>query len=292
MKRIALKIDVDTYPGARTGAPALAELLQHHDAQATFFFSLGPDQSGRDSSAESLKFGLGLPSRLYGRALPAPNIGARCRVILKSIGDAGFETGVRAWNRVRWEQQILTADNCLAEIEMDRAYQRFQEVFGAAPSAIAAPGWRASRHVLRLEQRKGFQYASDCRGSCPFLPVVEGESVACVQIPTTLPTLDELMSVEPGLTPDQAMERVLQLSRAIPGDHVFTLRAELEGMKFLAPFERLLTQWQTEGCSLVTLRQIRETLDLGRLETHSVKLGNVPGRKGRRLLQGDPFPTP
>ena len=67
MKRIALKIDVNTYKGTRAGAPALADLLQRHGAQATFFFSLGPDQSGRDSSDESLKFQLGLASRLYGR---------------------------------------------------------------------------------------------------------------------------------------------------------------------------------------------------------------------------------
>lgn len=58
------------------------------------------------------------------------------------------------------------------------------------------------------------------------LPVVDGEPVACMQIPTTLPTLDELLCIEPGLTPDKAMDRILQLSRAIPGDHVFTLRAE------------------------------------------------------------------
>ena len=291
MKRIALKIDVDTYPGARMCAPALAELLQRHDAQATFFFSLGPDQSGRDSSAESLKLGLGLPSRLYGRVLPAPSIGIRCRSILKSIAATSFETGLRAWNRVRWEQQILNADNRLAETEMDRAYRRFQEIFETVPTAIATPGWRASRHVLRLEQRMGFHYASDCRGHRPFLPVVDGELIACVQIPTTLPTLDELLSLEPDLSPDQAMDRLLQLSRAIPGDHVFTLRAEVEGMKFFASFERLLTQWRAEGYSLVALRQIYETLDPRRLKTHSVRRSAIPGRKGLRLVQGDTFPS-
>ena len=292
MKRIALKIDVNTYKGTRTGAPALADLLQRQGAQATFFFSLGPDQSGRDSSDESLKFQLGLASRLYGRTLPAPDIGARCHGILKSIGDAGFETGILAWNRIRWEQHILTSDSRLAEVEMDRACQRFQEIFGAAPTACAAPAWRASRHALRLEQRKGFQYASDCRGSYPFLPVVDGEPVACMQIPTTLPTLDELLCIEPGLTPDKAMDRILQLSRAIPGDHVFTLRAEFEGMKFLAAFEKLLAQWQEEGYSIIALRQIHETLDRRQLETHSVKQDTVPGRRGLRLVQGDIFPAP
>jgi len=45
--KLALKIDVDTYRGTREGVPRLVEILQSHNAQATFFFSLGPDHTGR-----------------------------------------------------------------------------------------------------------------------------------------------------------------------------------------------------------------------------------------------------
>ena len=45
MKRIALKIDVDTYRGTLHGVPALVGLLQKYDAGATFFFSLKPAAS-------------------------------------------------------------------------------------------------------------------------------------------------------------------------------------------------------------------------------------------------------
>ena len=47
MSQLALKIDVDTYRGTREGVPRLVEMLKRHNVQATFFFTLGPDHTGR-----------------------------------------------------------------------------------------------------------------------------------------------------------------------------------------------------------------------------------------------------
>ncbi len=290
MKRIALKIDVDTCHGTQIGVPALAGILRNHGAQASFFFSLGPDRSGRASGADSLKRYYGLASRLYGRVLPGPDIGTRCADILKQTHEAGFETGIHAWDRAEWEERILASENSLAESAMGKACKRFADVFGTAPLAHAAAGWRMNRHALRLTQRKGFSYASDCRGSHPFLPVIDGELIDCPQIPTTLPTLDEILVLEPGLSPEQAVDRILQLSKAIPGDHVFTLRAELEGMRFIDAFERLLNSWKSGDCALVALRDIRASLNIADLPRHSVEFAEFAGRAGIRMVQGKAFP--
>jgi len=289
MKRIALKIDADTYRGTLSGIPTLIELLQRHEAQATFFFSLGPDRSGLEKRADSLGRYYGLGTRLRGRLLPCPSIGSRCAETLHRASDAGFELGIHAWDRVGWEQRVQLADNPWIESEMAKARSRFEEIFAQPAKAHGAAGWRMNRHALRLTQRLGFDYASDSRGSHPFIPVIDGEIVACPQLPTTLPTLDEILALEPGCSPDSAADRILQLSSAIAGDHVFTLRAELEGMKFGSAIERLVSGWKSKDYQLVALRDIHSTLDLQALPRHTVNFVETPGRRGPRMTQGPEF---
>lgn len=289
MKRIALKIDADTYRGTLTGVPALIEILQRHEALATFFFTLGNDRSGCEARASSLARHYGLGTRLRGRLLPSANIGRRCADTLRSASEAGFEVGIHAWDRVAWEQNVRRAENPWIESEMGKARARFDEIFSAPAQAHAAAGWLMNRHALRLTQRFGFAYASDSRGSHPFVPVIDGEIVACPQLPTTLPTLDEILVLEPGYSAEQAADRILQLSSAITGDHVFTLRAELEGIKFGSAFERLLSGWQSKGYQLVALRDLHSGLDVQGLPRHTVNFIETPGRRGVRMTQGSEF---
>jgi undecaprenyl phosphate-alpha-L-ara4FN deformylase len=289
MKRIALKIDADTLHGTRTGVPALVELLQRHEAQASFFFSLGRDSSGTQARKDSLKAYYKLSTRLYGRLFPAPDIGSRCADIMRQTSEAGFEVGLHGMNRVKWESTIQQAENAWVEEEMESACARFSDIFANPPKAYAAAGWKMNRHALRLTQRLGFTYASDCRGSHPFIPVIDGEIVACPQVPTTLPTLDEVLAQEPGCSPDQAVDRILELAASRDGDQVFNLRAELEGMKFSAAFERLLTAWKSSDVQLVSLADIHTAFELKDLPRHAVEFREIPGRPGLRMVQGPVF---
>ena len=47
MLRVALKVDCDTYVGTRDGIPRLLDLFAKKGIRATFFFTFGPDRSGR-----------------------------------------------------------------------------------------------------------------------------------------------------------------------------------------------------------------------------------------------------
>lgn len=295
-QNLALKIDVDTYRGTREGVPRLMEALQRHGAQASFFFSLGPDHTGRaikrvfrpgfmkKVSRTSVVEHYGIKTLLYGTLLPGPHIGRRCAGIMRSVRDAGFEVGVHCYDHIRWQDHVAGEDVDWTRRELERAANAFFDVFDEMPTAHAAAGWQTNRYALRLLQRMDFLYSSDTRGTHPFLPVWQGELINCPQLPTTLPTLDELINRD-GITPENVAQHLLNLTAvAPPAGHVFTLHAELEGGKFLPAFESLLAGWKAQGYALVSMRQYLGDLP-ATLPCHEVSMGEIEGRSGTLALQ-------
>jgi len=301
--KLALKIDVDTYRGTREGVPRLVEILKQHGAGATFLFSLGPDHTGRaikrvfrpgfvgKLKRTSVLEHYGFKTLLYGTLLPGPDIGRACAAQMKAVIEAGFEAGIHCWDHVRWQDAVARANMAWTEREFALAFARFEEIFGEPARVHGAAGWQINVHALRLQQRLGFSYASDTRGTHPFIPVWNAEPVNCPQLPTTLPTLDELLGSE-GITADNVDTHLLGLTRiAPPAGPVYTLHAELEGGKLAPAFERLLTGWKAQGYALVSLRDYAEGMDIAGLPRHEIAAGTVPGRSGTLALQGKEFLT-
>ncbi len=297
-KQLALKIDVDTYRGTREGVPRLVEALKRANAQATFFFSLGPDHTGRaikrvfrpgflgKVQRTSVVEHYGIKTLLYGTLLPGPDIGRKCADIMRSVRDDGFEVGIHCYDHIRWQDYVAGKDAEWTRREMQRAVDRFTQIFGEAPKAHAAAGWQTNRYALRLLQQMGFDYSSDTRGTHPFLPAWDAEIIACPQLPTTLPTLDELINRD-GVTLQNVAMHLMQLTdKPLPTGHVFTLHAELEGGKFRPLFELLLAGWKAQGYEIVSMRQYFQSLK-GTPPVHEVKMGEIEGRSGTLAVQAE-----
>jgi peptidoglycan/xylan/chitin deacetylase (PgdA/CDA1 family) len=300
---LALKVDADTYRGTRDGVPRLIEALRKYNAGATFLFSLGPDHTGRAIKRvfrrgfvgkvrrTSVVSHYGLATLMYGTLLPGPDIGRRCAEVMRATRDGGFEVGIHTYDHVKWQDGVVEADAAWTRREMERACERFHEIFGAEPKVHGAAGWQMNRYAYRLTQQLGFGFCSDTRGTHPFVPVCQAEIVACPQLPTTLPTLDELIGTD-GLDASNVVERVLALSRDPPATgHVYTLHAELEGLRLMPVFEQLLRGWQEMGLTLTSLGDYFDALPDKNLPRHEVTAGEMPGRAGRLALQGPEFLT-
>jgi undecaprenyl phosphate-alpha-L-ara4FN deformylase len=298
---LALKIDVDTLRGTREGVPNLVTMLKKHGVGATFLFSLGPDHTGRAIKRvfrpgfvgkvrrTSVVSHYGVRTLLYGTLLPGPDIGRRAGDVMRAVRDEGFEVGIHTWDHIRWQDGVAAADAAWTAAEMRRACERFTEVFNEDPRTHGAAGWQMNVHALRLTQRLGFEYCSDGRGTHPHLPVWNAELVRCPQLPTTLPTLDELIGVG-AVTEDNVAAHLLALTReAQPAGHVYTLHAELEGMRLAPAFDQLLTGWKAQGWTLGPTRALYETLQPMALPRCEVSPAEVPGRSGKLLVQGPEF---
>jgi len=299
--KLAIKVDVDGLAPALIGAPQLADLMETHSAGASFLFSVGPDRSGRHIGR---LFQHGMPGRLwrtrfirsfsaaaplYGTLLPAPDLGKRTADVMRAIRDDGFETGVRGFDYLQWSQCASRRPADWISRQMHRARECYTEVFGELPRVHAAPDWQLSRHACRLTQRLEYAYSSDTRGTHPFLPVFQAEVISCPQLPTTLPTLDELIAQD-AMSPHDAVERLLEMTRqATPWGHVYSANAAFEGRKLLPEFEQLLRGWRKQGYEFVSLRDYLFSFDTRELPYHEVVTGTVPGRPGKFALQGKEF---
>lgn len=299
MPRIALKVDVDTWRGTRVGVPNLVRMLSAAGVGASFLFSLGPDHTGRavmralrpgflrKVSRTSVLEHYGFKTLLYGTLLPGPDIGRREAATLRAVRDAGFEVGVHCWDHVRWQDQLSKRDAAWAMREMQRATQRFAEVFGAAPRLHGAAGWQFDEGAARAETALGIEFASDTRGTHPFQPAsADGLAVGPPQYPTTLPTLDELIGVA-GLTPDNVHRHLLAATEHDQRDQVYTLHAELEGMGLQGVLGRLLAGWLAQGHTLVALGVMHRSRRSQALPLHRLGLNSVPGRSGLLAVQGE-----
>lgn len=300
--RIGLRVAVATLRGTREGVPALVEILRRQGAGATFLFALGPDRTGRalrrvfqpGFAGKARRTGVvahfGMRTLMYGTILPSPDIARRGGDVMRMTRDAGFETGVHGYDPLRWQAGVAAGDAAWTAGEMRLACERYTDVFKEPPRVHGAAGWQMNLHALRLTQRLGFEYCTDGRGTHPHLPFWNAEPVRCPQFPTTLPTLDELIGLD-GVDATNVADRVLGLTETpAAAGHVFTLHAELEGLRYARVFEQLVAGWKAQGWTPGSLRSLYESVEPLALPRCSVGLGTVPGRSGTLFVQQGPFP--
>jgi peptidoglycan/xylan/chitin deacetylase (PgdA/CDA1 family) len=167
---------------------------------------------------------------------------------------------------------------------MRLAFDRHVEVFGCGPATHGAAGWQMNGHAFRLHDEMGLRFASDTRGTHPFKPALGDGISHCVQLPTTLPTLDELIG-RADLADRTPVAHLLSLTEAGDRDHVYTLHAELEGRKLMPWFEQLLKGWQAQGYRLTSMGEYHGSLDRATIPVGAVVYREIPGRSGVLAVQ-------
>jgi peptidoglycan/xylan/chitin deacetylase (PgdA/CDA1 family) len=212
---------------------------------------------------------------------------------MRSVHRCGFEVGLHTYDHVRWQDNVAAASPQWTRTEFERGIAAFERVFGFPPQSHAAAGWQVNEAALLLEREHGLLYASDTRGTVPFLPLLPQQSGAaagaCPELPTTLPTFDELLGAD-GID-ETNIDAALYARSTAPGRpalQVFTLHAELEGLLLLDAFERLLCRWQAAGARITRMADIHALAIRSPLPSLRVEQGEIPGRSGLLAVQGTP----
>jgi peptidoglycan/xylan/chitin deacetylase (PgdA/CDA1 family) len=294
---LSIKVDVDTDRGTRIGVPALLELFDEFRIKATFLFSLGTDNTGRaikrifrpgflsKVSRTSVVSTYGIRTLLNGLLLPGPHVGRRNESVMRLARDRGHEVGIHCYDHIRWQDGLAKMTRAEVYEEFGKARKEFERIFGEPAKTAGAAGWQANSFSLAAYDDARLLYASDARGTRPFFPRSGNIVYRTAQIPTTLPTLDELLG-----RPEYPEHRIIDhyLSLLLPETlNSLTIHAELEGMKRLALFRAFLERIKARGIHVIKLEDYARELiqDPSAIPVCELVSGTIDGRSGTLSVQ-------
>ncbi len=294
---LAIKVDVDTDRGTRIGVPNLIALFEEFGVKATFLFSLGPDNTGRaikrvfrpgflsKVSRTSVVSIYGLRTLMNGVLLPGPHVGRRNEAVLRMTRDKGHEAGIHCYDHIRWQDGLAKMSRDEVMEEFGKARDEFERIFREPAKTAGSAGWQANGHSLEAYDQANLLYASDARGTHPFFPRVNNVVFRTIQVPTTLPTLDELLG-RPEYPEARIADHYLSLLRPNVVN-ALTIHAELEGMKYLAYFRSFLEQLGKRAVQVVKLDDLARDLlkNPSAIPVCDLVQGTVDGRSGTLAVQ-------
>lgn len=297
--RLALKVDIDTDRGTREGVPSLLADCREFGVPAAFLFSLGPDQTGRaitrvlrpgffkKVSRTSVVQLYGVRTLLNGTLLPAPHIGRRNESVMRAVRDAGFEVGIHCYNHYRWQDYVQRMDLAAVRREFTAARDEFRRIFGVEAHTAGAAGWQSNDRSRAVYDEAGLLYASDSRGRSPHFPRIDGKVFNTLEIPSTLPTFDELLG-----RPEYPYARIVDHYLSLLRDdqpNIFTIHAEIEGMGHRTLFRALMRACVLHNVQFVRMDDLARELLANRtaIPVCDQVQAEIDGRSGLVAVQAE-----
>jgi undecaprenyl phosphate-alpha-L-ara4FN deformylase len=297
-KIIGLNVHVDTFEGMRHGVVRLLELFEKYGISTTFFVPMGKDHTGWTILRALKHPGLvlkakrgnavgayGVKTLMRGILLPGPEIARRNIGILHTIVNQGHELGIHGLDHVYWHDHIRNLNYDRTQKILDTAFSTYTELMGTKPRSFAAPGWMINAHSFDIFCKSGLTYSTDTRGTTPFYPHMEGNTYPILQIPLTLPTLDEMVGLA---GTDQTSLARYFADQLTSGLNVFAVHTEFEGNKWVQFLEAFIKLSLDRGYHFLRLADIADNVNnaSSSLPVCQCIYGSVKGRAADVTVQG------
>ncbi len=291
-----LKIDVDTFHGMKDGIPRMLSLFDELKIKASFFVAMGPDNSGKALRRIFLHRGFlekmlrtkagkmyGPKTLLYGTLLPAPRVGESAPEVLREIEKRGHEASIHGYDHVKWHDFLYRMNEQKTREEFMKAVNAYEKTFNRKPLSSAAPGWQLTPASLKIQNELKFTYISDTRGKFPYFPKAGDKIYDALELPTTLPTMDEVI----GTDTDENMLASLISQAGKQKLCVFTAHTEVEGMSYFSQFKNFLERLLEKKFIFMTGMDCAKKLLEQREKIPSCEFyrGILPGRAGYVTIQ-------
>ena len=256
MKIVALRIFVDTAKAYTDGVPRLLDLMEELGIRGSFFFGMGSESTGSTVS------------KLFGS--DNQDITASAPGILRDTYRRGQDCGICGWNPREWERRFEKLKDTTLESNIKKAIELFARRAGVRPSGFASPGWRTSYMSLRIQDEMRFKYCSDTFGLYPYLPRITWKAFSTVQIPSTLPPMEDVLSELSRQDAELALSALRdQLSGGL---NVLPINAILAaGSEYFACISTFLAQCKSDGVRFMGLDKVASNIDRNSLQECDVR---------------------
>ncbi|MCX5806942.1 MAG: polysaccharide deacetylase family protein [Proteobacteria bacterium] len=295
-KTIGIKVDVDTYAGMKKGVPVLLALFKKYNINASFFVPMGKDHTGWTVKRVFTRKGFlkkagrvgvistyGIKTLLYGLLLPGPEIARKNIYLLHKIMEEGHELGIHGHDHVYWHDHIKCFSKEKTFEELQKAFNTYRDIVKKDPQSFAAPGWMINPYVLKFFEENNFVYTSNARGTSPFFPEMDKKTFRILEIPTTLPTLDEVVGIAG--TEINTLAK-FYLNALTDGLNILTVHTELEGKKWSHLLEMFIKKTLELGFTYKRIIDIANELKNNKnIPACETVYGYIEGRAGEVCLQ-------
>jgi undecaprenyl phosphate-alpha-L-ara4FN deformylase len=272
----------------------LASFLHSQKIPASFFVSLGPDNSGRAALRAFRHPGFlkkmrrtravsvyGWRTVFSGTLFPARPMGTSFAELFRQWRDWGFEVSPHGYDHILWHDRAAGWNEAQAARELEKITGVYRRIFGEGPQSFAAPGWQAGEGTWKAMESLQLLYHSDTRGQHPYVV----SSLKTLEIPTTLPTWDEMLAWD-GITRKNIVEETWKLLKK-DALNVWTIHAEFEGTVYFPQFHEFVEEAAREGVQWIFLpERARELLaNREKVPCDTIEQGTLPGRAGTVTCQ-------
>jgi len=246
----------------------LLELFESYQLPAHFFIALGQDTSSSY-----------LPEFWFDRNHKT-RMGRQCKDNLLAIQSAGHEIGISSFHPKRWNEKTPFQSSQWIEKQLEKSILSYETIFQKKPLSHSAHQWQTHSNLFDIEQSLGFDFASDVRGKYAFYP-----ETGCMQIPTSLATLQELQQQH--ISIEKLHEEMFDLSQPIlPTGHIFHIDAEYDTQHLFSTIEACLVMWKGAQFEFSSLTDIHKMLQGEDVPKHQIGWSQVEGSNTYYAHQG------